>query len=594
MTHDELVSVVIPVWNREQCIADAVQSVLTQTHPHVECIVVDDGSTDATVDRVRGAFGDDPRVSLIVAGHGGVSAARNRGVAAATGRFVTFLDSDDLMAPARIERQLATLQDPTSDAVVGRQEQVEPEVGRPAWVEAHPEWWNGYYHTSVLVETGRVRAVGGYDEQLTIGEDLDLIARLAGAGVRILPLEEVVVTRRYFGDNLSYSIPEEGEYDALLRTVRSHLVRRRAGVGETGPETAGGPGVGAVDPSVAIVRTALDDVVRTWERVHAHAEAHTIEVDIAGIGIALTVVGDELAQMLLPGFGALPAPSGAVAAVVGAWDASVTGEAPPALPPIARAGRFRSTVRRAGVPWAEAEWASPHVFRSADRDRGRHLLGVTRATALSPREGGAPLRRQLQWALGREVVFVHAAAVGSERGVVLLVGPGGAGKSSTSLACLGAGLGFLSDDYCLVNGDPPVAHQLYSTARVADHDTGHFEAVAQPSVAAVPVDEESVVDGKALYQVHTQHPERIVTAAPVLGVVVLDRHRGDGPRLEPVGPATALRTLAPSTLWQLSLDPGFELAAMRRLVAAVPCHRLVLSPDRAANPPVIAELLARG
>lgn len=592
MTRDALVSVVIPVWNREHCIVDAVQSVLAQTHPHLECIVVDDGSTDATADRVRRAFGDDPRVRLLPADHRGVAAARNRGVAAATGRFVTFLDSDDLMAPARIERQLATLQDPAADAVIGRQEQVEPEVGRPAWVESHPEWWNGYYHTSVLVETGRVRAVGGYDERLTIGEDLDLIARLAGAGVRILPLEEVVVTRRYFGDNLSYSIPEEGEYDALLRTVRSHLARRRGGLA-AGLDPGSDPGSTGIDPSVAIVRTALDDALRTWERVRTHPEAHTIEVDIAGTGIALTVVGDGLARMLLPGFGALPGPRGAVAAVVGAWDASVTGEAPPALPPIAKAGRFRSTVRRAGVPWAEAEWASPHVFRSADRDRGRHLLGVARASALSPREGGAPLRRQLQWALGREVVFVHAAAVGSERGVVLLVGPGGAGKSSTSLACLGAGLGFLSDDYCLVNGDPPVAHQLYSTARVADHDTGHFEAVAQPSVAAVPVDEESVVDGKALYQVHTQHPDRIVTAAPVVGVVVLDRHLGDGPRLEPVGPATALRTLAPSTLWQLSLDPAFELAAMRRLVAAVPCHRLVLSPDRAANPPVIAELLAR-
>ena len=582
MTSAELVSIVVPVWNREHCIVEAVHSVLAQSHARVECVVVDDGSTDATVDRVRDAFGDDSRVRLLVAPHAGVSAARNRGVAEASGRFVTFLDSDDLMTPTRIERQLATLEDPRTDAVIGRQEQVEPHVGRPDWVEAHPEWWDGYYHTSVLVDIAHVRAVGGYDERLSIGEDLDLIARLAGAGVRILPLEEVVVTRRYFGDNLSYSIGEEGAFDALLRAVRAHVARRRAGEVAV-PD--------APDPSVAIVRAALDDAARAWDHVCKHAEAHTIEVDVAGVGVALTVVGDELAEMLLPGFASLPAPGGEVTAVVGAWDASVAGVAPPAPPPLATAGRYRAMIRRAGVPWAEAEWSSPLVFRSADRDRGRYLLGVRRSSALSPREGGAPLRRQLQWALGRCAVFVHAAAVGSEQAVVLIVGPGGAGKSSTALACLGAGLGFLSDDYCLVTGSPPVAHQLYSTARVADHDTAHFADVAQPDVDAVPVDEESLADGKALYHVHAQHPGRIITSAPVVAVVVLDRHRGDGPRLEPVTAGEALRTLAPSTLWQLSLDSAHELGAMRRLVGAVPCHRLVLSPDRAANPPLIASLL---
>lgn len=154
-------------------------------------------------------------------------------------------------------------------------------------------------------------------------------------------------------------------------------------------------------------------------------------------------------------------------------------------------------------------------------------------------------------------------------------------------------MGFLSDDYCLVTGTEPVAHQLYSTARVGAHDVDRFSSILEPDVDPADVDEENVVDDKALYLVHAQRPAQVLTSAPVVGVVVLDRHRGGGPELVVERPAVALRALAPSTLWQLSLDPSRELAALADLVRNVPCHRLVLSGDRNANPPLLAGLLAR-
>jgi len=91
------VSVIMPAWNREATIAAAIRSVLAQTHPNFELIIADDGSTDATREAVA-PFLADSRVKWLDGTHGGVSAARNRGLAAATGEIVAYLDSDNRWA----------------------------------------------------------------------------------------------------------------------------------------------------------------------------------------------------------------------------------------------------------------------------------------------------------------------------------------------------------------------------------------------------------------------------------------------------------------------------------------------------------------
>lgn len=89
-------SVVIPVYNREHLIQDALESVLDQTHDNYEIIVVDDGSTDGTCEAIR-KYGD--KVRLIVQENAGPGAARNRGIRASSGEYVAFLDSDDRWFP---------------------------------------------------------------------------------------------------------------------------------------------------------------------------------------------------------------------------------------------------------------------------------------------------------------------------------------------------------------------------------------------------------------------------------------------------------------------------------------------------------------
>ena len=100
-------SVVIPAYNRASTIAVTIESVLRQTRPVLEVVVVDDGSIDATADVVR-SF-EDPRVRLISQANRGVSAARNVGIAAAAGDHIGFVDSDDLWLPGYAEAAMASL-----------------------------------------------------------------------------------------------------------------------------------------------------------------------------------------------------------------------------------------------------------------------------------------------------------------------------------------------------------------------------------------------------------------------------------------------------------------------------------------------------
>src|SRR5947209_13220762 len=98
------VSVIIPTYNHGRFIADAIESVLAQTYPVSEIIVVDDGSTDETQEVVE-KFGE--KVRYIEQANAGVSAARNTGIENSDGDLVAFLDADDTWLPEKIEKQVA-------------------------------------------------------------------------------------------------------------------------------------------------------------------------------------------------------------------------------------------------------------------------------------------------------------------------------------------------------------------------------------------------------------------------------------------------------------------------------------------------------
>jgi hypothetical protein len=140
------VSVLIPCWNAGWSIGRALDSVLADRDLSLECVVVDDGSTDGTADVVRAIAEQDPRVVLVVSpANEGVSAARNRGLGVVRGTWLTFLDADDRLLPgglaAMVEAAVAT------EALVV--------VGQRIWSDGEQTWISGHYDVPDIREPGR-------------------------------------------------------------------------------------------------------------------------------------------------------------------------------------------------------------------------------------------------------------------------------------------------------------------------------------------------------------------------------------------------------------------------------------------------------
>lgn len=129
-----LVTVVVPVYQVEDYVAECLESVLAQTHANLEVVVVDDGSTDGSMDVVRRVAGDDPRVVVVTQANAGLGAARNTGVRVAHGEYLRFVDSDDVLPSTSVAVLLASLRASGSDFVVGNLRRLEH--GR-TWV---PGW----------------------------------------------------------------------------------------------------------------------------------------------------------------------------------------------------------------------------------------------------------------------------------------------------------------------------------------------------------------------------------------------------------------------------------------------------------------------
>jgi len=215
------ISVVMPVFNGEPFIAEAIESVLAQSRPASELIVVDDGSTDGSAAEVE-RFGE---VKLIRTENRGPAAARNTGVAESSGDLITFLDADDLMKPDRLERQAAALEgDPSAGFALGRGDVVmEPGVEPPAWLE---EEKRAYMQMSLFTTKDAFERVGPFDEELRLGDDTDWLFRAFEAGLRPALVPEPVIVRRYHGRNIS-SDPRAMR-EAQFKLLRRRVARKRA------------------------------------------------------------------------------------------------------------------------------------------------------------------------------------------------------------------------------------------------------------------------------------------------------------------------------------------------------------------------------
>ncbi|HTY26118.1 MAG TPA: glycosyltransferase family A protein [Desulfomonilaceae bacterium] len=221
-----LVSVIIPAYNCERYIEEAIHSVLAQTYTSTEIIVIDDGSTDATADAVMKYR---PLIKYEFETNRGPDSARNYGIDLAEGSFLAFLDADDLWVRDKLELQLdAFANDTKLDAVFGHIEQfITPELGenqRPK-IMMRPGPIAGYTFETMLIKRDSFLEVGKFNTDHTLGAFLEWYARAREAGLKTLMLTEIVAKRRLHLNNLG--IRQAKAQSDYLRVVKGILDKRR-------------------------------------------------------------------------------------------------------------------------------------------------------------------------------------------------------------------------------------------------------------------------------------------------------------------------------------------------------------------------------
>jgi len=209
-TRTPIVSVIIPTFNRGWIIKEAIDSVLNQAFESFELIVVDDGSTDNTLD-ILTEYKD--RIILIKQRNRGVSAARNRGMDAASGRFIAFLDSDDLWLPQKLNRQIEFF-DSNPDALICQTQET--------WIRDGVRVNPGKRHrkvsgmifepslhlclvspSAVMVKRSLLDEVGFFDENLPACEDYDMWLRIGYKHPIFLIDTPLIIKRGGHTDQLS-------------------------------------------------------------------------------------------------------------------------------------------------------------------------------------------------------------------------------------------------------------------------------------------------------------------------------------------------------------------------------------------------------
>lgn len=211
------VSVVIPVYNGAAHIEATVQSVLAQTFRNFEVIVIDDGSTDGTRERLRPYRG---QIRLISQPNRGVSAARNLGLKLALGEYILFLDGDDLLLPDKLAHQAACLDEDRLLGVVHsgwrlvdqfghavrdiKPWQYAPDLSLVTWLK-----WKPVFLGAMLFRRSWLRRIDGFDPALRQAEDTDFLLRLSLAGCPMRWLEEITIDYRQHGGNVTRNVSRQ-------------------------------------------------------------------------------------------------------------------------------------------------------------------------------------------------------------------------------------------------------------------------------------------------------------------------------------------------------------------------------------------------
>jgi len=227
-----LVSVIIPTYNRGRALKEAIDSVLAQNFSDFELIVVDDGSTDNTQD-ILSSYKED--IIVLKQNNKGVSSARNRGITSASGRFIAFLDSDDLWLPQKLSIQVDFF-NANPDALICQTEEIWLRNGiRVNPKKRHKKLSGDIFEPSlylclvspsaVMIKRSLFENTGMFDETLPACEDYDMWLRVSSRYPVYLIATPLIIKRGGHADQLSrFSGLDKYRIQSLKKIIESNLL----------------------------------------------------------------------------------------------------------------------------------------------------------------------------------------------------------------------------------------------------------------------------------------------------------------------------------------------------------------------------------
>lgn len=324
-------------------------------------------------------------------------------------------------------------------------------------------------------------------------------------------------------------------------------------------------------------KQAFRDAQRSYKQAELKVDnTSSFHFDLAGFRIELNFAGPALHDFILPAINHLSVEANQRADLtIFLWD-------------------FDST--RVGIPntlfesenFDDELIESPRILNLMDEEPNVGLYWSSDPEMIPYFERGAPLRAIFHWWMkAKGMQIVHAGAVGLERKGVLLVGGGGSGKSTTSLACINAGLDYLGDDNCLVVVNPaPKAFSLYSTLKLNWDNVPNFNNLP------APLDNSSGVEmEKALFFLDEYRPQRMARELDLKAILIPKVTNKTESRVMPASLVDGLKSLGPSTIVQMPSIEQNSLREISTIVKSLPVRYLELGSDLAGVANTVAEFI---
>ena len=338
-------------------------------------------------------------------------------------------------------------------------------------------------------------------------------------------------------------------------------------------------------------QTFFESVQHTFEQAVRISGLVERDYSLVDGRLRLRFAGPALMPGLTPAIdhlSTLPEPLAAPDLSVAIWESASTGVTLPVrLPPLNQIGLRGELPCYSDERYLAAVQRDVGALSVLDQATGQAVYWIASAADLRAYERAAPLKIILHWWLRRRGwPMLHAGVIGTDEGALLLVGKSGAGKSTTTLACMQAGWKFISDDRCLVKvDDQPEAFCIYNTAKL------HLQQMQKFADLLPSVSNPGESGEKALVYIYQHAPAQLARRLPLRAVVLGHISGRRQTTLQAVSLARVLRDLATSSMVYQPGMAGDELCWMTALLKKLPCYQVNLGTELEDIPAALAQVI---